>query len=285
MPNLSFVLPLILQSAVIPVALALAALAVARAMRLSAIGSAVAIAAGFIGAYFAALHAQWSPVPNVALDWLPWIAVAGTAGTVAVERIGSKGLRLAGRLALSLAVSVVMVWPALASLGWSKAASMASATGVVIWTIWNYMAQTANSRPTPPLLLAVVAGGAGLALMLDSSQSIGQLSGALASALIACAAFNLHRVRLAFSPAAAGASVLLLGTLLFNANIYAGFPLAYIALLVSSLIADPVIDGLNRLRRRNSGAASWTAATLLSVIPVAVTVGLAVKAASDAGGY
>ena len=285
MPDTSFFLSLVLQSALIPFGVALAVLAASRALRLGASASAFAIAAGFLGAYFAILHGQWSPMPKVALDWLPWIAVAGLTGVIAIERIDRAPLRLAARLLLSVAVGAIVVWPALDSLGLAKAILSAGVTGVLIWLVWSYMARVTASRPTPPLLLTVVAGGAALALMLDSSQSIGQLSGALASVLAACVAFNLPRVRTAFSPAAAGVAVLVLGALLANAYVYASFPTEYIALLVGGLIADPVVDGLNRLRQRSGGAGSWVTAVVLTAIPAVVTIGLAVKAAADSGGY
>lgn len=285
MPDSSFFLPLVLQSALVPFAVALAVLALSRALRLGTTGAALAVAAGFVAAYFAVLNAQWSLLPKTALDWLPWIAVAAAAGAVATERIASAGLRVAARLALSLAVGAVVVWPALASLGLPKALLSAGMTGVLVCVAWTYMAHSAVRRPTPPLLLMVVAGGAGLALMLDSSQSIGQLSGALASVLAACVAFNLPRVRLAFSPAAAGVAVLVLGALLANAHVYAGFSLGYIALLAGGLLADPLVEGLNRLRRRTGGAGSWITAAVLTAIPTVVTIGLAAKAAADAGGY
>ena len=285
MPDPSFFLPLILQSAVIPFGVALAVLAALRTLRAGAIAPALAIAAGVLGTFFAILHAQWSPVPKVALDWLPWIAVVGTAGVLGAERVSNAGLRLAARFALSATVGAVVTWPALASLGVQKAVLIIGAAGVVLSLVWSIMARTADSRPTPPLLLAVVAGGAGMTLMLDSSQSIGQLNGALASALAACVVFILPRMRTAFSPAAAGVAVLLLGALLINAYIYAGFPLGYIVLLAGGLIADQVVEGMNRFRRRSGGAGSWAAATVLAAIPVVVTIGLAVKAAADSGGY
>jgi hypothetical protein len=285
MPDPSFFLPLILQSAVIPFGVAFAVLVGLRALRAGTIAPALAIAAGVLGAFFAILHGQWSPLPKVALDWLPWIAIVGTAGALGAERIGHAGLRLTARFALSAVVGTVVVWPALASLGMQKAMLVTVAAGVVLSVVWSIMARTADNRPTPPWLLAVVAGGAGMALMLDSSQSIGQLNGALASALAACVAFNLPRIRTAFSPAATGIAVLLLGALLANAYIYAGFPLGYIVLLAGGLIADPVVEGLNRLRKRSGGAGSWAAATVLTAIPVMVTIGLAVKAAADSGGY
>lgn len=285
MPNLSFILPLILQSALIPFGVALALLAASRALRLGTLASVIAVAAGFTASYFAVLHAQWSLLPQTALDWLPWIVLFGAAGAVASERIGNAGLRVAARLAISLAAGGLVVWPALAALGLPKAALSAGVTGVLICAAWSYMARVVERRPTPPLLLAVVAGGAALALMLDSSQSIGQLSGALAATLGACVLFNLPRVRLAFSPAAAGVAVLVLGTLLANAQLYAGFSLGYVALLVGGLLADPLVEAVNRLRKRVGGAGSWATAAVLAAIPVAVTIGLAVKAAQDAGGY
>ena len=281
----SFFVPLILQSAVVPFGVALAVLAGSRALRLGPIGPALAIAAGFVAAFIAILHAQWSPLPKVAHDWLPWIAVAGTGGAVAVERLHAASARVAARLALSLAVAAVVVWPALASLGLQGALLALVVTAVVMCGVWSYMTRAAVTRPTPPLLLMVVAGGAGVALMVDSSQSLGQLSGALASVLAARVAFNVPRLRTALSPAAAGVAVLLLGALLANAHIYAGFPLGYIALLVGGLVADPLVEGLNRLRSRTGAAGSWVTAAVLTAIPTGVTIGLALKAAADSGGY
>lgn len=285
MPDLSFFASLVLQSAVIPFGAAFAVLAISRAMRLGTAGAPLAIAAGFVAGYFAILHAQWSAVPKVALDWLPWIAVGATAGALATERIANRGIRVAARLALALAAGALVVWPALESLGLPKALLATGATGVLVCVVWSYLAQAAVSRPTPPLLLAIIAGGAALALMLDSSQSLGQLSGALASVLAARLVFNLPQVRIPLSPAAAGVAALLLGAVLANAHLYAEFPLGYIALLIGSLLADPLVAGLNRLRQRSGGAGAWLAAAVLAAIPTVITIGLAAKAASDAGGY
>lgn len=285
MPDPSFVFPLILQSALVPFGLALAVLLALRPTRLSAAAPAIALAIGFVASYFASLHAQWSLVPHQALDWLPWIALFGALGALAVDAARHTGVRLLARLALSLLAAAVVVLPALAGIGPQKAALTIIVAGGLICAAWTYLARAAGTRPTPPLLLAVIAGGAGLALMLDSSQAIGQLSGALASALIACIAFNLPRVRSAFSGAAAGVAVLLLGTLLVSAYLYAEFSLVYVALLVGGLLADPIVEGVNRLRKRSSGIGSWLTAAVLTAIPVLATIGLAVKAMQAAGGY
>jgi hypothetical protein len=173
-----------------------------------------------------------------------------------------------------------VVYPALGSLGAAKAALTAVVVAILVALAWGAKARPAQSAATRPLLLAVVAGGTGLALMLDSSQAIGQLSGALAMTLAACMLFALPRLALAFTPAATGLAVLLLGALLANAYVYAGFPLGYVALLISALLIDPVIAGLRR-----TGGLPWIPAAVLTSIPVVVTVALAVKAAQDHGGY
>ncbi|HEY0844977.1 MAG TPA: hypothetical protein VGE12_06395 [Noviherbaspirillum sp.] len=286
MPNLSFFLPLVLQSAVVPFGVALALLAALRAGRLNRIASAFAIAGGFLATYFLALHAQWSPMPKVALDWMPWIAAIGVVGALSAERVAREGARLLVRLALSTAVCGAVVWPALAALGMQKAMLVAGIAGLVLGTAWSAMARATARGAMPPLSLAVVAGGAGIALMLDSSQSIGQLCGALASVLGACVVFIfLPRERTAFSPAAAGTSVLLLGALLLNAHVYAGFPLSYLVLLVAGMMAGPVVAGMDKVWRRKGGVGSWATAAVLTVMPVAATVTLAVQAAAAYGGY
>jgi len=285
MPDPSFVLPLILQSAFVPFGLTLAVLVILGATRLRDSAAAIALTIGFVASYFAVFHAQWSFVPNQALDWMPWIAVLGTAGALATERACDARVRLVARLAMSIVTAGVVVWPALASVGPQKAMVALMTTAVFIWTAWTYLARATASRPTPPFVLAIVAGGTALTLVLDSSQSIGQLSGALASALVAFIAFNVPRLRTAFSGAAVGAAVLLLGALLANAYLYAGISIGYVALLAAGLLADPVVEWVNGLRQRSSGAGSWVTAAALTAIPVVATIGLAIKAMQEAGGY
>ncbi|HZW23267.1 hypothetical protein [Noviherbaspirillum sp.] len=265
MPDASFAIPLILQSALVPFGVALVLLFALRR-------PALAIAAGFVAAYFSAFHAQWAPVPKTAMDWLPYMAVFGAAVAPA---------RLLSRFAVSLVALALVVWPALASLGMAKALMLAATGAVLITAAWTLLATTGEDRPTPAPLLAIVAGGAGLALMLDSSAALGQSSLALASALAACALFNLPRVRVAFPAAATGTGVLLLGVLLANAYLYAGFSPLYLALLGGALAADPLVASIDRLR----GAGSWITAAVLTAVPVLATVGLAVKTMQESGGY
>jgi len=280
MPEMSFFLPLVLQSALVPLVVALVVLAAGRAARREAGAALPALAAGFIASYAATLHAQWSPLPKVALDWLPYVTAAGAVAALTAEKIAAAHARIAARLLVALATGTLAVYPALGSLGPAKAALAAAVMAVVVTMVWTLKTRPARGPATRPLLLALVAGGSGLALMLDSSQAIGQLSGALAMALAACVLFVLPRFAVPFTAAATGLAVLLLGALLTNAYVYAGFPLGYVALLVAALLIDPVLTALRR-----TGGLPWIPAAVLTAIPVLVTVALAVKAAQDHGGY
>jgi hypothetical protein len=286
-PDPSFLLPLIFQSAIIPFVIALVlSLALHRRVRSGA--AVFALVAAFLASYFATLHAQWSLVPHQALDWTPWIALFGAAAAKAVQRISGVIACLLARAAVTVVAVSLVVWPAQQSLGSARAAAIIGGAGLAITVAWSYLAAAAATRPTPPILLMIVAGGAGMSLMFDSSQAIGQLSGALASALAAIVAINIPRIRAGFGGEAAGFAVVVLGTLLTNAWLYAGLPLAYVALLAGGILADAMVAGASRFSRHNGGLGSYASAVIaviLGAIPVAATVVLAAKAAQEAGGY
>jgi hypothetical protein len=157
--------------------------------------------------------------------------------------------------------------------------------GVLIAAVWSGFAATPEGGARHPLLLAVVAGGTGLSLMLDSSQKLGQLSGALAATLGVCMLVNLPRVRVPFPPAASGAAVVLLGALILTAHLYAGFSLGYVALLLLALLADSLLAAGARLRGGRPEQRSWIPAALLTVLPVVATIAMVLKAAQEHGGY
>ena len=281
MPESSLVLQLLWQSALVPAIVALALLVASRALRLNAV---VAVAAAFVASYFATLHGQWSLVPHVALDWMPWIAVGAAAAAIGVERAAPRA-RPALRLAVGAVAAAVVAWGALASLGAVHAAVEVLVAAVLITFVWSAFATAREGGARSPLLLAVVAGGTGLALMLDSSQQIGQLSGALAVALGVCMLVNLPTTRVSFPPAAAGAVSVLLGALILNAHLYAGFSLGYVLLLVVALLADSLFAAGVRLRGRDPHPGSWIPAAVLTVIPVLATLAMVLKAAQEHGGY
>jgi hypothetical protein len=282
MPETSFFLPLLVQSAVVPFGIAVAVLAACRAARLDAPAPLLAVGAGFLSSYFATLHAQWSLVPKAALDWLPWIVLVSAGAALGVQGIPGAVGRMALRAIVSLVFGGLIVSSAVGSLGAQKATLAALTIGLALVLLWTLSSRPARGAATRPLLLALVAGGSGLALMMDSSQSMGQLAGALAMALAGCTLFALPRVGTGFAPAAGATAVLVLGSLLAAAHVYSGFPLGYVALLAGALLIDPA---LTAIRRGQSGGLPWIPATVLTAIPVLVTVALAVKAMQESGGY
>ena len=266
MPDPSFILPLLLQSVLAPAAACAALLLLARVRR--DWSASVAIAGGFLASMAATYHAQWSFPPHQALDWMPLVLLAALCA-IAVERRGS----LAGRLLLSLFTASVVALPAFGSAGLAKTLVAIAVIALLMTVAWTALA-AASRRPAAPLALTLAAGGAGLALMIDASQLLGQLCGGLGVAIGVCGL-----LRRPFGPAAAGTAVLLLGALLGYAFIYAGFGMLMVALLVAALLADALLGALRR------GPAAPLPGALLTVLPVLVAVGLAVKAMQDAGGY
>ncbi len=294
MPDPSFLLPLLLQSAVIPFLAAGAAVLVAPALRRKASGrqpaseniscaSGLAVFLGFLASYFATLHAQWSPLPKQALDWLPWILVAAFPGVILAERVASSGARLTARAALAIAVIALTAWPALPGIGAPTVGIVVLSAAALVWAVWSLFTGAEVQR-NALLSVAIISGAAALALMLDSSQLIGQLTGALAAVLGALIIVALLRPGRMPGGAAVGIAMLLLGALLANAYLYAGFPLPIIALLAGGLLAAAIAFSLAR-RGILAARASCIAAIALCAVSGLVAVALALKAAQDAGGY
>lgn len=270
MPDPSFVLPLLLQSMLIPAGVSAALLLVfGRARR--EWPAPLAIAAGFLASMIATYHAQWSFPPHQALDWVPLVLAAALCA-IAVERSGSWLLRL---LLCALTAAVVAV-PALGSVGIPRTLATVAAMAVLMTAAWTMLAASA-ARPAAPLALTVVAGGAGLAMVIDASQLIGQLCGALGVAIGVCGL--LRRQTGGFGPAAVGASVVLLGALLGYAVIYAGFGMLLVALLLVALLAGALLAAV-----RSKPLATLPGA-LLTVLPVLAAVGIALRAMQASGGY
>src|SRR3954447_23782838 len=93
------VVQLLWQSALVPLAVALVLLVLSRALRLNAVASVLAVTGAFIASYFAILHTQWSLLPQVALDWMPLIALGAAAAALAIEHADGAARRFALRLA------------------------------------------------------------------------------------------------------------------------------------------------------------------------------------------
>lgn len=282
----SFVIPLLLQSAVLPVGVAVGVMwGTSRLGGLTRWASLLGVAAGFLASFIAVYRAQWSWVPHQALDWLPWLVLLGLAAGVVMQRSDRTLVRHLMRLLLALGAAALVAWPALASRGLAGVLGVCATAGVLMYVIWTFLGEGVALRPTPAPLLGVVAGGTALALMLDASQLLGQLSGALACVVLTGAAFELLRRRTDLLGPAIGLGVLVLGALLVNAHVFAGFSLAYVLLLCAALLVDPLVAAINKLRQRSGGIGSWAAVAVLAVLPLLLTLGLVLRAAEEAGGY
>jgi hypothetical protein len=246
----------------------------------------VAVAAGFMASYFTVYGSQWSAAPRQALDWIAPIVVLGSAAAWAIEgRARAAGVGFAARFVVSALAAGALVAPAAASLSAIAIAAYVLVAGIAIGAAWSYLARARGSGAAAPTVVAVIASGSALALMIDASQSIGQLSGALASAVLAWLVFNLVRRRAEAAPAVAGLSVLLLGGLLLTAHRYAGFPLAYVTILAGAILAHVIVYVPLGLKNRVPGTGAWLASTALASVAVLLVVGLALKAMQDSGGY
>lgn len=274
MPDPSFILPLLLQSALVPAATA--AILVLLSADHRSWPAPLGIAAGLLASYIATYHAQWTFPPHQALDWLPLVLVVAL-GAIAVER-KDRAAGLPARLLLALLVSGIAAWPALGSAGMPKTLLLVVIAAMLITAAWTALAAPALSEKSPAaaLVLAAVAGG-GLALMIDASQLLGQLCGALGVAVLVCGL--LRRRPQGMTPAAVGVATLLLGAMLAYAHIYAGFGLLMVLLLTSGLLAGALAI------RLVPGPRAWLAALVASAMPVLAVVGLAIKAMQDSGGY
>jgi len=271
MPDPSFLLPLLLQSLLIPAAVSGAILLLFSASH-RGWPAPLAVAAGLLASYIATFHAQWSFPPHQALDWLP-LVLALALGAIAATRSEALG----PRVLLALLVAAVAAMPALGSNGMGKTVLVIVAVAVLITAAWTSLSAARAHGQAAALILAIVAGGAGLALMIDASQLLGQLCGALGVALFVCAL--LGRGRMHFGPAGIGLATLVLGALLAYAHIYAGFSLLMVLLLAGALLAASLA------MQRVSGPRASVAGVVIAALPVIAVIGLAIKAMQDSGGY
>lgn len=280
----SFILPLVLQSALLPFGVALAILAAMRRLDRPELGAALAVPLALLASYFA-IHRQWSPLPQQALDWLPWIGLLAVAAALGAGRLSQAWARAVLRLATGCVAAAMSLAPILMNVEPVRLFAVVVLTGVLLVVAWTVLGSSAASAHASALVLAIVAGGAGLTLMIDASQSLGQLNGALAMACTACFVFALVARRTAFDQAAAGIALVLLAALLVNAHVYAGFSLMYVTLLLAGLAGGAVPVVLRAFGKNEAGIMACIGVALVAGIPVLAAIGLVLKAAQESGGY
>lgn len=271
--SVSFFLPLLLQSALLPFGVALAVLFAGRGGQRAPVLKGAAVLAGFL-ASFAFIHPQWSPMPEQALDWLPWVGIVALIGAMLVQNAQRRLLRILAHAALGAIAVLMVLEPVLGSIGHNRTLLIVAAAACAVALAWELFETRGPSAA--PVALLIVSGGAGLALMIDASQSLGQLHGALAMAVAACVFLALAGRSRAFGSTAAGVALMLLAAMLASAHVYAEFSLVYVGLLAAGLASGLVAA---------SSARGIVLGAIGAAIPVLAVLGLVLKVAQDSGGY
>ncbi len=162
---------------------------------LSQSGPSLAIATGFVVGYTATYGTPVFPP----VESQQWLLTAVLPATLIVSILGAintvpSPIAWIGRLALALGTPPLLLQSYL-RYTWStgQAFTWIASLGVAIATVWALLsrldakyaqAQTPSTRWWP-LLLAIVAGGTGIAIMMSGSQTIAQLGLTLAAVLVA----------------------------------------------------------------------------------------------------
>ena len=196
-------------------------------------GSLVAVGAAYAASYLAALGRPPFP-PVTASEWILYGSL-GALIAAALQRVwpASPWARWLPRVVLVGALIPWIVRP-LMQYTWTPAQSaLGIAGGVLAWLVfWGFFDLGTRSERRHgwwPLLLAVIAGGASVALGLSGSAKYGQLGGA-----IAAAAGVWWLLSLVWEPARAGSGsgaipAFLLGGLCAAGHLFAEMPLSRVA--------------------------------------------------------
>jgi len=189
--------------------------------------------------------------PVSVLQKLAWLGLAGGVGGALDLALGARDpARLAARALLRVGLPATLLWWFLGFVraqgggGEVEAALWIGALAAGVALLWSGLDFLGGLRPGPslPIAWAASAGGAGLALLLSSSASLGQTAGALASALAGLAAVALANRHLSARGAGGPTALALAGLLL--AGRYAADLTALGALLCA---VAPLLPGLVEL--------------------------------------
>ena len=158
---------------------------VGRLWKVNSWADAVALGFGYAGGHV--VTAGWPALPPAeATQWLPYFGMAVTLLAVldtllrppAAVRVAIWFLCCAGILSLLLASKFQYGWSFFSGVLWIACL----ATGMLVLTSFLDSTARRDASISIPLVLAIVAGGTGLALMLSGSMLLGQLALVLAGA-------------------------------------------------------------------------------------------------------
>lgn len=251
---------------------------VGRLWKANSWADAIAVAAGYAAGH--AVTAGWPAFPPIeATHWLPYLGIAVTILAVLDTLLRPPGwvraivwfLSCAGILSLLLASKFQYGWSLFVGVLW--VAGLAAA--MLVLTCFLDRAAQRDASISLPLIVAIAAGGTGLALMLSGSMLLGQLALVLAGAFGAIVLVGALLPNTINGRAIAPVSATLLCGLWLSGYFFSELPsVSGLVLLVSPIPALMLVlfDESGNPRR----------GLLLRAILVAVPVALAVFLAFEA---
>ncbi len=219
-----------------------------------------------------------SSLPATTAEWLPLLSLAAALLSIVDAKWQPPSLWVKGlwRLAFSLVVSWLLVFPARSFLGVGKAIAWVVVVAVLmalVWTVLHWQAERQTGAMVP-FAMTMLSFAASASLVIGHTAAISQLAGVLAAVM--GATFVLGLLNLSFSVASGITAVfvtLLVGTVtdgMFFAHLPAFTGLVLIAAPMALTVAN--LPAISRLPRWQQRAAQLFALLL----PLIVGVGWAI---------
>jgi hypothetical protein len=284
----------------------------------SSLAAGVAIAAGVLAGYWNTKIGSWSFPPRQSVEWIWPTMIVGGVAAVALAFIKGTSARLAVRVVAVALVTAGVTWK-LARTQWPIGMSVAWIGGMMLiltlaWALVDHMASHRGERGTSvlpseangrastfvttsttapaawssPLALMMWAGMASQALAATGSMQLGKFAAILSALLGVVFIFSIFRPAVDVSGGGVGATILLMGLLIFGGHHYSSMEAVWmVALLVIAPIFAAAVDllVLRRFGRMPRSIGRVAAISLLPMIVLAVAVPAAIKAAEEMNQY
>ena len=260
----------LIYAAAVPAAVAAAVLLVLKWTRRgdgSVAGAGIALAAGFIAAYFG-LGGRWRMPPVEASHALVPAAIAAAAALLIGVRNDARPALL--RRALRFALVFAALWFSVLE---KSPLWLGVGMGATLAFLWAMDVRAATAKPSMFLAtLLIVSGATAIALGVSGTMTVAQFAGGLAAATGGCLAFALRRpvgVR-----GVAFVAGILLPMLWLNGWIFADLPLLSMLLLAVAPFAAWASGRLRFSRLRPGTAIALEIA--VTALPCLAAIGVAV---------
>lgn len=252
--------------------------------RRSPVFSGLALTAGFLAGYFVAYRPSLPPVEIQ--DYFAYFAVAAL-GLFAVFDLKPLPafLNTFVKILFSLVLIMIVVRPLTSQWGAEKTLQTVVAIMLVWITIWINLENGAKRQQSEALVVAIVAIGGGISIMLAYSALIGQLCLAAGVSLATWQLLHLFHPETRLGNTGVAIPGTVLASVLLTGYYYAAMPVAVVALLLVGLSATPMTAALRYFNPQMSETKSRIIRLLLAILPTAVALGLSIHGAGSGDGY